>query len=160
MNEICTTIGIPLEILGFTDGYNDRSEISPVMYIYKQFSDLKVNNEDLVNHIGKSSAHMNGNPDGENILWSYDRLIKRKEKKKIFMVMSDGAPAASKSSYGLTEFTSKAIKEIEDAKRVHIMGLGICTDSVKHFYKNYSIVNSPKEVGPKLLELFEKEIIS
>ena len=32
------------------------------------------------------------NIDGEAILWAYNRLIKRKEERKILMVISDGAP--------------------------------------------------------------------
>jgi cobalamin biosynthesis protein CobT len=81
---------------------------------------------------------MSGNPDGENILWAYDRLAKRKERKKLLIVMSDGSPAASKGGYGITKYTEEVIREIEASKDIEIYGLGLCCDSVKHFYKSNS----------------------
>jgi hypothetical protein len=160
MNEVCSTINIPLEILGFTDGYHStKLSHNPLMYIFKSFHDLKVSHDDLLRYFGYSSHHMAGNPDGENILWAYDRLLKRKERKKILIVMSDGSPAASKSSIGLAEFTRQAIREIEKEKKVEIFGLGLCASDVVHYYKKHSVVLSPAQIAPKLLELFEKEII-
>jgi hypothetical protein len=159
MNEVCTTLGIPLEILGFTDGAGKDISVAPWMYIYKGFSDLKVSSDDLLSYVGNSSSHMLGNPDGENILWAYDRLLKRKEKKRIYIVMSDGSPAASRSSYGLADFTLKVIREIEQAGKVHIMGLGLCTESVQTYYKHNKVVNNARDIAPQLLSLFEREII-
>ena len=102
---------------------------------------------------------MQGNPDGENILWSYDRLLKRKEKKRILIVGSDGSPAASKSSHGLEKFTKQVIEEIEGKKKVDIYGLGLCSKSVEHYYKNHGVVMKPQEIPSKLLTLIEKRII-
>ena len=160
VNEVCSTLNIPVEIVGFTDGYDIRANIQPVMFVYKNFSDLKVSEDQLKKSFALSSYHMCGNPDGENILWAHDRLVKRKEKKKLLIVMSDGSPAASKSSYGLSGFTSKVIKEIEDAKFIDIYGLGLCSNSVSEYYKANSVVNNPEEIPSKLLELIERKIIN
>ena len=160
VNEVCSTLNIPVEILGFTDGYNPSTEISPVMFVYKNFSDLKIDNERIKGCFAMSSLFMFGNPDGENILWAHDRLIKRKEKKKLMIVMSDGSPAASKSSLGLEGFTLKVIREIEASKNVDIYGLGLCSNSVEHFYKSRSVVNNPEDIPSKLLELIERKIVN
>jgi cobalamin biosynthesis protein CobT len=160
LNEVCSTLNIPLEIIGFTDGYTSFSSIAPVMFVYKAFSDLKVSEDALIHDFSTSSHYMNGNPDGENILWTHDRLIKRKEKKKIMVVMSDGSPAASKSSWGLEGFTKKVIREIEDGKKVDIYGLGLCSDSVKHYYKAHDVVFIPQEIPSKLLSLIERKVLS
>jgi len=160
LNEVCSTLNIPLEIIGFTDGYISGSTVAPVMFIYKSFSDLKVTEDALVHDFSMSSRHMNGNPDGENILWTHDRLIKRKEKKKIMVVMSDGSPAASKSSYGLEGFTKKVIDEIQGGKKVDIYGLGLCSDSVKYYYKAHDVVSEPQEIPSKLLSLIERKVLS
>ena len=160
LNEVCSTLNIPLEIIGFTDGYTSFSSVAPVMFVYKAFSDLKVSEDALIHDFSTSSRYMNGNPDGENILWTHDRLIKRKEKKKIMVVMSDGSPAASKSSWGLEGFTKKVIREIEAGRKVDIYGLGLCSDSVKHYYKAHDVVFIPQEIPSKLLSLIERKVLS
>jgi cobalamin biosynthesis protein CobT len=159
VNEVCSTINIPLEILGFTD-INERGKDSdPLMFVYKSFSDFKVSNDSLEEYFSMSSNYMEGNPDGENILWAYDRLLKRKEKKRILIVMSDGSPAASKGMRGISTFTHKVIEEIEKSKLVDIYGLGLCSDSVKDYYKSHSIVNEPQNIPSKLIELIERKIL-
>ena len=161
VNEVCSTLNIPLEIIGFTDGYSSTfSAIKPIMYVYKSFSDLKVSSDSLREYFAYSSNHMSGNPDGENILWAYDRLAKRKERKKLLIVMSDGSPAASKSCMGIGEFTHKVIEEIEASKSVDIYGLGLCSDSVQYYYKAHSVVSKPEEIPSKLIELIERKIVN
>jgi len=160
VNEVCSTLNIPVEILGFTDGYTPGMDIAPVMFVYKNFSDLRIDNERIKKCFSMSSLFMYGNPDGENILWAHDRLIKRKEKKKLMIVMSDGSPAASKSSVGLENFTLKAIQEIEASKNVDIYGLGLCSNAVEYFYKSRSVVNNPEDIPSKLLELIERKIVN
>ena len=159
LNEVCTTLNIPLEILGFSDGYYGHS-IQPIMFVYKNFSDFKVSSDNLKEYFSLSSIHMNGNPDGENILWAHDRLVKRKEKKKIMVVMSDGSPAASKGATGLSGFTKKVINEIEVAKIVDIYGLGLLSHSVTHFYRAHDVVNRPEEIPSKLVSLIERKILN
>jgi len=161
VNEVCSTLNIPLEIVGFTDGkLNSYTDWCPTMYIYKSFSDLKVSPDKLKEYFEISSQWMVGNPDGENILWAHDRLLKRKEKKRLLVVMSDGSPAASKSSSGIGKFTDTVIKEIEKAKSIDIYGLGLCSRSVQDYYQSHSIVNQPEEIPSKLLELIERKIIN
>lgn len=160
LNEVCSTLNIPLEVTGFSDDYSSYYKIVPTMFVYKAFNDLKVNHEDMIKYFSMSSKYMQGNPDGENILWAHDRLIKRKEKKKLLVVMSDGSPAASKSSEGLEGFTLKVIREIENSKHVNIYGLGLCSRSVKDYYRAHSVVNAPQDIPHKLLELIEKRILT
>ena len=160
VNEVCSTLSVPLEIVGFSDNFDRLHDVQPLMFIYKSFSDFRVTEENMKHYFALSSNSMHGNPDGENILWAHDRLVKRKEKKKLLIVMSDGSPAASKSSYGLTAFTDKVIKEIEASKLVDIYGLGLLSTSVVDFYKAHSVVNDPQEIPNKLLELIERKIIN
>ena len=159
INEVCSTLNIPVEIVGFSDGHSGGS-VSPSMFIYKSFSDLRVSEDSFKEYFSCSSNFMLGNPDGENILWAHDRLIKRKEKKKLLIVMSDGSPAASKGMNGLEKFTSRVIKEIEESKKVDIYGLGLCSSSVTEFYKHHSVVRRPEEIPSNLIELIERKIIN
>ena len=154
VNEVCSTLNVPVEIIGFSDVGS-----LPSMYIYKSFSDARVTEEQLKEYFGYSSHWMSGNPDGENILWTYDRLLKRKEKKRLMIVMSDGSPAASKGGSGIGLFTHKVIGEIERAKKIEIYGLGLCSHEVEYYYKSHSVVNEPQEIPSKLIELIERKIL-
>jgi cobaltochelatase CobT len=160
MNKVCTTLNIPLEILGFTDARSDFSTVVPLMYIFKEFKSNHISEDELLRTFGIASHYMNGNPDGENILWAYERLLKRKEKKRCFIVMSDGQPAASKSCDGIEIFTLKTIREIEAARKVDIYGLGLCSYAVDEYYKAHSVVSRPDDIPHKLLELFERKVLS
>lgn len=161
LNEVCSTLGIPLEITGFSDEFSSSAgDYVPQMFIFKNFSNLRVTTDDLVRYFSKASRFMSGNPDGENILWSYDRLLKRKEKKRLFIVMSDGEPCASGSTLGVEKFTLQVIQEIEKAKLVDIYGLGLCSTTVTKYYKHNSVVNMPEEIPNKLLELIEKRLLT
>ena len=160
LNEVCTTLNIPVEIVGFTDGYSRTTDSVPLMFVYKGFNDLVVSEDSIKQYFAYSSSWMTGNPDGENILWAFDRVAKRKEKKKLLIVMSDGSPAASRGYDGLEEFTRKVIREIEASKAVDIYGLGLCSNSVSYYYKAHSIVHSPEEIPKNLIELIERKIIN
>ena len=155
MIEVCHTLRIPLEILGFTD-----EGPLPLMYIYKSFNDPNISTEVFLDYFNKSVQHMSGNPDGENILWASNRLLHRKERKRVLIVMSDGSPAASRGASGIEAFTKKVIKEIENSKKIDIYGLGLCSSSVNSYYKNRSVVNIPEEIPQRLLQLFEERILN
>lgn len=158
VNEVCSVLNIPLEILGFTDTYTDKC--NPIMFIYKGFSTKLVSKDTLKSHFASSSKLMCGNPDGDCIAWAHDRLLQRKEKRRLFIVMSDGLPSSSGDNRGCTQFTSKIIKEIESRKDVILYGLGLCSNAVESFYKNNVVVFSPEQIPAALLQLLEKGILN
>lgn len=155
LNNVFKVLKVPLEILGFTDRRD-----KPVGYIYKPFSVQRLPDDTLLTYIGRSSGAMSGNPDGDCIIWAYDRLLHRKEKKRLLLVMSDGQPAAYRGESGVEAFTLQAIQEIEQGKKVDIYGLGLCDISVKKYYKAHSTVNRPEEIPIRLLELIEQKLLS
>lgn len=154
---LCDTfkvLGIPLELLGFTDVGSGE----PLMYVYKSFQTPNLGGETFLDSFAKSSVFMNGNPDGENILWAHNRLIQRKEKRKVLFVLSDGSPAASKCADGVDEFTFDVIKEIEKSKTVDIYGVGLLHEGVKEYYKHYSVISNVAEIPTKLIEAMERKV--
>jgi len=159
LNSVFSILNVPLEILGFTDTENVH-DADTLMYVYKEFSTLHTPEDKLLDYIAASSCRMRGNPDGDCILWSYDRLLKRKEKKRLLIVMSDGQPAASRPSVDLAAYTLKVIQEIEKFKRVEIYGLGLCDEAVNRFYKHHSTVATPEDIPFKLLELIERKLLN
>ena len=73
------------------------------------------------------------NIDGEAISWAFNRLKKRKEERKILMVISDGAPVddstlSVNSGDFLEKNLKKIVKFIEDKTEIEILAIGIGHD--------------------------------
>jgi hypothetical protein len=156
-DSIGTALNIPVEIIGFTDSHYGDSPIN--MFMHKEF-DVRRNEEDLIRSFAHASEFMAGNPDGENILWAYQRLKGRKEKKKILIVFSDGSPAASRSQGGIFAFTKQVISEIENEKIVDIYGIGIEDESVKTLYTHQCTIKNSSEISEKLLTVIEQKLLT
>ena len=73
------------------------------------------------------------NIDGEAIMWAYSRLKKRKEERKILMVISDGAPVddstlSVNSGDYLEKHLKKVVKFVENKNDIEILAIGIGHD--------------------------------
>jgi cobalamin biosynthesis protein CobT len=94
------------------------------------------------------------NCDSESILYASESLLKRPERKKVMMVLSDGQPAFGYnncSEAAIRKHTKETVKNIEK-KGVHVIGIGIASDAVKSFYTNNIVVNDIKELPKEILK--------
>ena len=105
------------------------------------------------------------NIDGEAILWAHSRIKKRKEERKIIMVISDGAPVddstlSVNSGDYLEKHLKKTVKYIEDKKEIEILAIGIGHD-VSRYYSKAIKITDVQELGDvminQLSSLFNKE---
>jgi cobaltochelatase CobT len=149
---VSRALGIPLEILAFTD-----DETGTIIYEAKRFNQLRLGDEELLQRLGYASAYMSGNADGEAVLYAYNRLRQRREKRKVLIVVSDGAPSCSREG-DIDEFTKVVIKEIEADRHVDIYGLGLMSTSVRRYYKHHVVVNHGDSLEQSLLTLIDKSI--
>jgi len=108
------------------------------------------------------------NIDGEAILWAFKRIIKRKEERKILMVISDGAPVddstlSVNSGDYLEKHLKRTVQWIEDNSDVEILAVGIGHD-VTRYYKRAIKIADVQDLGDvminQLAELFSKNKIS
>lgn len=103
------------------------------------------------------------NIDGEALLWAHDRLLARPEKRRILMVISDGAPvddatlSANPGNY-LELHLRAVIREIETRSPVELLAIGIGHD-VTRYYSRAVTISDVEELGgamtEKLAELFD-----
>jgi len=96
------------------------------------------------------------NIDGEAITWAYNRLIKRKEERKILMVISDGAPVddstlSVNSGDFLEKHLKKVVKTIENKSDIEILAIGIGHD-VSRYYKKAIKITDVQELGDVMIE--------
>ena len=96
------------------------------------------------------------NIDGEAITWAYNRLGKRKEERKILMVISDGAPVddstlSVNSGDFLEKNLKKIVKFIENKSDIEILAIGIGHD-VSRYYKKAIKISDVQELGDVMIE--------
>ena len=105
------------------------------------------------------------NIDGEAITWAYNRLIKRKEERKILMVISDGAPVddstlSVNSGDFLEKHLKKTVKFIEEKSDIEILAIGIGHD-VSRYYSKAIKITDVNELGDVMItqlgSLFENK---
>jgi cobaltochelatase CobT len=102
---------------------------------------------------------MEENADGDSILFAYNRLKGRKEKKKLLIVLSDGQPAAHRGR-GIYGFTHKVVKQIEKEGVVDIYGIGIESSAVENFYTQHTVINDSSELEKALLTVLKNKLFS
>ena len=105
------------------------------------------------------------NIDGEAILWAFNRLKKRKEERKILMVISDGAPVddstlSVNSGDFLEKHLKKMVKFIETKTDIEILAIGIGHD-VSRYYDKAIKITDVNELGDvmisQLSSMFDKK---
>ena len=95
------------------------------------------------------------NIDGEAISWAFSRLQKRREERKILMVISDGAPvddstlSVNTGDY-LEKHLKKIVKFIENKSDIEILAIGIGHD-VSRYYDKAIKITDVQELGDVMI---------
>jgi len=105
------------------------------------------------------------NIDGEALLWAFKRISKRKEERKILMIISDGAPVddstlSVNSGDYLEKHLKQTVKWIEENTNIEIIAVGIGHD-VTRYYKKAVKIADVQELGDvmvnQLTNLFKEK---
>lgn len=163
--------GVSVEILGFTTVHlhGGRStqaweaagkpqapgRLNDVRHIVYKSADTPYRN--ARRHLGLmlDKDILKQNIDGEALQWASQRLLKRPEKRRILMMISDGAPvetstlSANSDDY-LVGHLHNVISDIERAGAIELLAIGIGHD-VSQFYSNALSVFDVRQLGPAML---------
>ncbi len=95
------------------------------------------------------------NIDGEAILWAFNRIKKRKEERKILMVISDGAPVddstlSVNSGDFLEKHLKKIVKFVENKSDIEVLAIGIGHD-VSRYYNKAIKITDVNELGDVMI---------
>ncbi len=105
------------------------------------------------------------NIDGEALKWAFEKMSKRKEERKILMVISDGAPVddstlSTNSSDFLETNLKNTVQWIENKSNVELLAIGIGHD-VTRYYKKAVKITDVQDLGDvminQLTDLFQDE---
>lgn len=151
LNDAIGPLGIPLEIIGFTDGYTLRHGL------LKGFN-KRISSEQLAMNISDFARRgMYSNSDGESLMFAYERLTRQQSKRKILLVLSDGQPAAmSGDAYA---HTIHVAKEIEKEGLVELCSIGIMDGTVSEIYSNWKVIHSSNQLEGAVLSVIKNHIV-
>ena len=86
------------------------------------------------------------NIDGEALKWAFSKMCKRKEDRKILMVISDGAPVddstlSTNTSDYLETNLKKTVKWIENKSNIELLAIGIGHDVTRYYNRAVKITD-------------------
>ena len=163
---------VKVEILGFTTknwkGGNSREEwsksdkpknpgrLNDLRHIIYKSADTQWRQSKKNLGLMLKEGLLKENIDGEAILWAYNRLKKRKEERKILMVISDGAPVddstlSVNSGDFLEKHLKKVVKFIENKNDIEILAIGIGHD-VSRYYNKAIKITDVHDLGDVMIE--------
>jgi len=152
MSEVMQTLKIPHSMMQFSTGGRGRAH-----YIMKHFEERYVSRDKLIDRYGNGKIYMGCNADGEAVTAAAQVLARRPEKNKILIVLSDGNPAYGRGDD--EQFLVDTVKSIEDSGLMHIIGVGIQTHNITHYYSESKVINELTELEGVLLGLLKKNIL-
>jgi cobalamin biosynthesis protein CobT len=156
LGEILSQLGIPFAVNGFStrDGHMGGSRSSRASDLerktYTRWGDLWIGDYKGFDESWANSSHrlinMRRNAkyntyDGESLRYGAQVLLARPEKRKILFWLNDGEPYpnAGDDFRAHERYAKDCATEVE--KLVELFAIGVNTDAVKRFYKNYVVVN-------------------
>ncbi|WP_273757577.1 cobaltochelatase subunit CobT [Bartonella sp. AU55XJBT] len=92
------------------------------------------------------------NIDGEALIWAHQRLLSRREQRRILMVISDGAPvddstlSVNASNY-LEKHLRAVIQEIQTHSPIELIAIGIGHDVTRYYQRAVTIMNAEELAG-------------
>lgn len=147
--------GVVYEVAGFTTRGHTAHNFK--YYEFKLFDDPKVPPHTLTDRV--MEVHTAGNDDDLAMQMALERTLKRKEKRKIVIVLSDGYPAGARPSAEIEAGMRGTVQLAEDSN-VFMFGIGIESESVEHYYKHYCVVHRADELPSQVLGLLKEKLIN
>ncbi len=144
------SLRIPTMISSFTNGITN-SDIG----IIKHF-DKPATEKQIAARFGQWYRVMSANADADAVMWAYNRLRKRKEPRKLLIVLSDGAPASCYAYGSSHDSLMAAVNRIEHEGKVEVFGLGIKSDAVSEYYRNHQVIREPEDINEALLNVLKE----
>lgn len=156
------SLKIPFEILSYTTchdsnpkilkikenlGKHPYNRIEPLLLtIVKDFNENYINIRGLIPMMDAS----NNTPTNEAFKWGCKRLIQRNENRKILFILEDGQPSLERSDRFLLEKDLKENVIQAEKSSIEVIGIGLLSDSVKEFYKNFIVIDNINEISIKV----------
>ncbi|MBD1172257.1 cobalamin biosynthesis protein CobT [Pelagibacterales bacterium SAG-MED05] len=162
---------VKVEILGFTTKHwkggssrekwmkNDKpnlpGRLNDLRHIIYKSADMPWRQEKNNMGLMLKEGLLKENIDGEALKWAYNKMSKRKEERKILMVISDGAPVddstlSTNSSDYLEANLKNTVKWIENRTNIELLAIGIGHD-VTRYYNQAIKITDVQDLGDVMI---------
>jgi cobalamin biosynthesis protein CobT len=144
---------MPVQLAAFTNG-ETRCDIG----LIKRFEDRSVSPTDIAAGFSRFYPLSSGNNDADAVMWAYNQLKRRKESRKILIVLSDGCPAGAWMGGSSSSNLKHVTKHIQQEGNIELYGVGIMSDAVETYYENFKVLNGPDEINRTLFEIIKQGV--
>lgn len=128
--------------------------------VFKSFHErLNTDAKSRIAHLTESPRWLSENVDGESLQIAAHRLLSQRAERHVLIVLSDGEPACP-GDYGALNDHLKAVVEKLEKKNVEVVGIGIQTRSVRHFYTKSLVLNNLSELPTTLVGQLTKILLA
>ena len=176
ITKVLEKCNVNVEILGFTTrewkGGNSKKKweslgkpnlpgrLNDLLHIIYKDADCRWSNCKKNLGLVLKEGLLKENIDGEALTWAYTRLNLRREKKKILIVISDGAPVddstlSTNTPDILDNHLKDIVNQIQKKNKVQLLAIGIGHD-VSKYYSNAFIIQDVDSLGEVIIENLSK----
>lgn len=158
-------LGIACEVLGFSSGpcaayqrrvkalrlsadarralREGRSSERLELRVFKSFAGASLRGLSQI----EVDAEYCENPDGECVAWAGARLAAQRAKRKILLVLSDGAPESKDNGPSVLAKDLRSRLGALERAGIEAVGIGIGDDNVRQFYSRSIVVRKPADLA-------------
>lgn len=163
--ETFQALNIPFEVIGFHNtGYLHTKTPGPFQsrmpfeyHVFKSFDDNYRRTRTRM--VGITGKHQNA--DGEAVLAVAKRLAARPESRKLYFVISDGAPACPGMDFTKgSAHLKRVVKQIRESG-IQLFGIGMGYEAIAHYYgKEHSIcVNKLDTMAANIFKVVRAKLV-
>jgi len=144
-------LNVPVAVAAFSN----KKSACDIGYI-KPWNTRGIPAERIAKRFAKFISYMSANNDADSLNWAYQNLRKRKESRKILIVLSDGAPAGTWRGGHSDDNLRYVAKSIEANHNVELYGVGIRSEAVQRYYTNWKYLSDPSQINDTLFNLIKE----
>ena len=164
------------EVIGFTttapralkaameaEGLGLRYARNEALYmpVFKSFGErLNVDAKARIAALTEYPGWLSQNVDGECVQIAARRLKTQRAERHILIVLSDGSPACPGDGFAQEKHLRKVVKDLEEKGGVEVVGIGIETDTVRHFYSKSLTLNDIRELPTTVVGQLTKLLLA
>jgi len=144
---------VPTEVIGFSAGWSWHD-----VGIIKPYDERGVSADAIGARFTSFVEHSNGNADADALLFAAQRMVNRREARKILIVLSDGSPSVGYDCSDPADNLHYIIKEV-NRMRIETYGIGIQSNSVCTFYGDHTkVIHDTDQLNAALLSTLERAV--
>lgn len=136
--EVCSAMGVPVEVVTF-EGYR--------VGVIKSFDESLATVRSRIGSIGAGG----GTPTAEGLWVAGNRLVARKEERKILMLVTDGAANDMAGA--------KQVADMIEHSGIELYGIGLGTEAIRHVCQKSGVISRADDLADAILSALAERML-